>query len=736
MKPHIFLLLILCLCHHNSTLAQNYSGKRDSLLRELKTIQKDTNKVNIYIELANISSLSNIDSTIIWAKLGLNLANDLSYKKGAARCLNELGYAMGIRSEYALALKYLEDALTLSTEVNYIAGVISAHNELGNLFDSNGEYDKAYFHYQKSLAVAQQSSLQRDIAIAYNNSGWVQIKQGNYSLALENLFSAEQLYDKVNLKRNYPLNNIAFVYLKKGNYDESQKYAKEAIKIGEQLSDFKGVGRSWDILGEIALRRKMYDSAEYFYKKGLTIKEQWQYPTELAKSYDYIGEVYFAQNKTAEALKYYTKSYEMRKRFDIQEGIARNLYNVASVHLRTNNAEQSLMEGFDALDIAKKNGDKETYWLLCGLLSSSYEKLGDFASSLTYSELALKVQDSLYNLQKEQKMRDIQSGYEIDKKRRLLSLANWEKSQQEILATQQKMQKNTLLAGAFILGIFFFSLLQTNRQREKMNEMLAQQNEEVEAQNEQISLQKEELTQLNATKDKLFSIVSHDIRTPINGLSNMLSLLDMSYLPPEMLIDLAEKLQKNINNVSATIENLLNWSISQMKGIETTSENVSVAEIATEIMGIYIETAAAKRIELINEVPAHFQVYADANHLRLLFRNLISNAIKFTKKEGSVTVSAKVQNDTQIVIAITDTGVGMSQEKCAKLFRVETHFTEQGTAKEKGTGLGLLLCKEFVEHNKGKIWVTSEEGVGSSFCFTMLKSKELSVASKQLPVIG
>lgn len=717
----------MCFCHYQYSLALDFSGKKDSLLNEVKKMRNDTTKVNIYIELANISSLSNIDSTVVWANKGLDLANQLSYKKGAARCLNELGYAMGIRSEYKIALQYLQDALNLSTEVNYVAGVISAHNELGNVYDSNGEYDKAYQHYQKSLEVAQQSSLQRDIAIAYNNSGWVQIKQGNYSLALENLFSAEQLYDKVNLKRNYPLNNIAFVYLKKGNFDESRKYAKEAIKIGANLSDLKGVARSWDILGEIALKTKKYDSAEYFYKKGLEVKNQWNYPTELAKSYDYIGEVYFAKNKTSDALKYFEHSYNIRTNYNINEGIARNLYNIASVHLRTNDTEQSLMTGFDALNIAKKIGDKETYWLVCRLLSSAYVKMEDYASALTYSDLALKVQDSLYNLQKEQKMRDIQSGYEIDKKRRLLSLANWEKSQQEILATQQKMQKNTLLAGAFILGIFFFSLLQTNRQREKMNEMLARQNEEVEAQNEQISLQKEELTQLNATKDKLFSIVSHDIRTPINGLSNMLSLLDMSYLPPEMLIDLAEKLQKNINNVSSTIENLLNWSISQMKGIETTPENVPVAEIATEIMGIYVETAAAKGINLVNEVPAHFYVYADANHLRLLLRNLISNAIKFTKKEGSVTVSAKLQNDKQIMIAITDTGVGMSQEKCAKLFRVETHFTEQGTAKEKGTGLGLLLCKEFAEHNHGTIWVTSEEGKGSSFCFTMLKGKAESV---------
>ncbi|MCU0447950.1 MAG: response regulator [Microscillaceae bacterium] len=236
----------------------------------------------------------------------------------------------------------------------------------------------------------------------------------------------------------------------------------------------------------------------------------------------------------------------------------------------------------------------------------------------------------------------------------------------------------------------------------------------IKEQKEEIQNQAEQLESLNQLKDKLFSIIAHDLRSPLNTLKGMLTILELDALSPEEFKEIGKDVKKRIENIDASLNNLLLWAESQMKGEISYQETIEIYPIINGKIDLFESNASAKQITIINETQPGLTVFADLNHFRAILRNLIGNALKFTTLGGKIVISTK-RLKTKVQILIQDTGVGMSEAQIAKLFKRETHFTTQGTSQEKGTGLGLLLCKEFVEKNAGEIWVESQLGIGSTF---------------------
>ena len=230
----------------------------------------------------------------------------------------------------------------------------------------------------------------------------------------------------------------------------------------------------------------------------------------------------------------------------------------------------------------------------------------------------------------------------------------------------------------------------------------------------------DELKILNASKDKFFSIISHDLRTPFNSLLGISEFIIQSY--EEMS---HEEIKESITNIFHSsqkvynlILNLFEWTRLHSGRFQVEQTRVNLFENVEEMLKIYANSAEAKKINLLNHVPDDINVMVDKYMLETILRNLISNAIKFTKQDGTVTVSA-VTKSNFAEIAVSDNGVGISEEDQKKLFRIDTKFQTNGTAEEGGTGLGLILCKEFAEENGGTIYVNSTEGKGSRFIFTL-----------------
>ncbi|MGE5395376.1 MAG: ATP-binding protein, partial [Candidatus Saccharibacteria bacterium] len=237
----------------------------------------------------------------------------------------------------------------------------------------------------------------------------------------------------------------------------------------------------------------------------------------------------------------------------------------------------------------------------------------------------------------------------------------------------------------------------------------------------EISQKNEELENLNATKDKFFSIIAHDLRSPFNsllGLTEMLS-VDLPNMSKEDVQPMVNIIYKSTNNLYRLLENLLQWSQIQSGTIPFDPKPVSLKLVIDESVEVTKEPAMLKEIDIASTVNNQLMVYADSNMLQTVIRNLMSNAIKFTPKGGKVTVAAFRTEDNQVEISVADTGIGISETMIGNLFRMDVKTNRMGTEREPSNGLGLLLCKEFVEKHGGKIWVESEVDKGSVFHFTI-----------------
>ena len=230
----------------------------------------------------------------------------------------------------------------------------------------------------------------------------------------------------------------------------------------------------------------------------------------------------------------------------------------------------------------------------------------------------------------------------------------------------------------------------------------------------------QELKELNAVKDKLFSIIGHDLRGPIGGFKSLIELLisDYDLSDTKSLIEILQMIQKTANSTYDLLENLLTWARSQRNEIVYAPEELKLQKIVSSTIDLFTELTQNKGISIINDVQENTIVYADKNMLMTVLRNLISNAIKFTSTGKQILITAD-KNDTEQMITIKDEGTGISPENLLKLFRNTEHLTTFGTNGEKGSGLGLLLCKDFIEKHNGKIWAESELDKGSAFKFTL-----------------
>lgn len=259
----------------------------------------------------------------------------------------------------------------------------------------------------------------------------------------------------------------------------------------------------------------------------------------------------------------------------------------------------------------------------------------------------------------------------------------------------------------------------------KSKDTILEQNKELSNLVNQLSKSNEELNKLNASKDKFFSIIAHDLKGPVGNLNSFLNFMtDQSdkISKEEFQKDLI-LLQSSSKKIKDLLENLLTWSRSQRGDIQYNPDNFDLQRLIQSNMLLFESSVNNKKISLLNKVQSGIAGYFDYEMIKTVFRNLISNAIKYTNTNGSITISSR-ELDTFIEITIEDTGTGMNHSMSQNLFRIEVkHFSTDGTNGEKGTGLGLILCKEFIDKHGGKIWVESEEGKGSKFKFTIPKSK-------------
>jgi signal transduction histidine kinase len=275
---------------------------------------------------------------------------------------------------------------------------------------------------------------------------------------------------------------------------------------------------------------------------------------------------------------------------------------------------------------------------------------------------------------------------------------------------------------SFALGDRWATLEKENRlakelelkRNQEENERLEK---EVRLRTNEIQQQNQQLEEVNNVKDKLFSVVSHDIKGPLSSLHLTLSLVKSGAISEAEFRQIATELDTRLAQTTEFIDNLLQWAKLQMHGENFEPGCIDLVHVVAEVARLLEPECRQKKVVLVNNLSGSLEAYADINMVRSVLRNLLTNATKFTRSEGAITISAYRLNG-KVIVSVADSGVGISKRSIDKIFTLATVSTD-GTQREKGTGLGLLLCKEFVEKNGGKIWFETEEGQGTTFYFSL-----------------
>lgn len=541
-------------------------------------------------------------------------------------------------------------------------------------------------------------------------------------------------------------------YKRKGDLEKALSFYFKAEKYARRINRVSGIGTVFIAIGDVYKRNNNHSNAVLYYNRAINIFRNSKDSIKLASALLNAGDEYRSHDELDTALIYFQESGEIFKLQEFELGNAYNLGNVGLVYAKQGKHELAEENINAATAILEKLNDRYPIAVYDTYMADIYLEKGDFSRALVYAQHSLQIgeeeglkeqirdaslklselygliedhknaykyqsqyiafRDSINNEETIQNMADLRTEYEVSQKQIEVDLLEQEKRTQQIVGYAMVAVIVLIIALAIVL-------YRTGKQRQLTNTLLARQKLTVETQRDQ-------LEGLNNTKDRFFSIISHDLRGPVNAFAGVAELIryyvkDKAY---DDLVEVTEHIDQSSSQLSALLDNLLNWAVSQQGEFPYSPEQVNISEMTTELQGVFQNMSSAKNIELTFEVGADVSAFIDRNSTMTILRNLIGNALKFTESEGTITLFAEVAQD-QIIIKVEDTGVGIPQDKLSTLFQLQDKKSTWGTDGEKGLGLGLQLAFEFAAMNKGSINVESEEGVGTTFTILLPHTEEL-----------
>lgn len=515
------------------------------------------------------------------------------------------------------------------------------------------------------------------------------------------------------------MGNIYYFLLK--DYQTSLKYYKITADYYLQY-EYKGAAGILSHLGNNYYQKQDYKEALNFYQKAFKIAESNKDVYAMGYTTDNMGLVYFKKNELQQAAKYFKQGLAYRQSVGNVFEIINSLNHVAKCEIGLGNITEALSYATENLQLSRKTQNYDLIIEALETMATVKEKEKKIDEALLLQKEINRTKDSLFRQQNELKVKQIAITHNLmqkDKENEMLTQSNL--YQEKSLKTQNKTIWIIGIAAILvslllvIVGIAKMKQSKTTKELEQKNKEIEQKNDLIEQKRQLLLEQNIELSQLNQSQNQLFSIIGHDLRSPIASLSGLLGITLSKDISQEEFLMLAQNLKHHTESIHNLLENLLAWSQLQQKGNNLQPINLDLLPLFQLTIRLYNEQAHKKNISLITETTEDLAVYADENHVKFVLRNLVGNALKFTQQEGKIFLKAeKEQNYAHI--SITDTGIGMNELQLQTLFNSKQHsFTTIGTQGEKGNGLGLVFCKDFIEKNKGTITVESEEKKGTTF---------------------
>ncbi|MDH7447790.1 tetratricopeptide repeat-containing sensor histidine kinase [Aquimarina sp. 2201CG14-23] len=605
-----------------------------------------------------------------------------------------------IHEDYETALSYQDKLLNASKSIKYHKGIGDLYTQIGNVYNLTHKHIKAFHNYDKAIVYYNIANHPRGLAIINNNKSTIEQGRGNAESAINYILEAnlyfERVKDSVVLSSTY--NNLANIYSDIENIELAQEFYKKSIDLKRKNNSSK-LGASLNNLALLYIELNKLDNAKTLLEESLEISKKNKNSTSTALAYNRLGSLAYTNKEYNKATKYYDSSYisaEKSQNKKLSANVKQQLGLIAIKTQKYDQAEELLAEArvelmklktpplllsnyqhAATLDSARGNFEGAFAW------QKKYQELADQNSSeettekITQTEARFKSEIEQLNRIDEQEKREIQTKESLFRYRIFTFIS---------------------LAISIIISILLIVIAKSRKERKRYIK---------------------ELNESNQVKNKLFSIISHDLKNEIHGLDGTLNLLKEDAISTEEFQEIVPLLANRTHQTSIMLNNLLNWSKSQMKELNPKPIEFNINDVISSKFTFFEPKAEIKDIKLNNKLDPTM-VFADKDMFSIVSQNLIANAIKFCNPGDSITLLSH-EKEKHYEICFEDTGVGIPKENLHKLF-AEDHFTTEGTGQETGTGLGLRICKELIELNKGKIMVKSIYGQGSTFCITLPKA--------------
>lgn len=606
-----------------------------------------------------------------------------------------------LQEKFDLVLSYEDKLLNLGREIEYHKGLGDLHLFIGNVYNSTHKNDKAYEYYDKAIVYYELVNNERAIAIINNNKSTIEQGKGNVEGAIDYIHKANLYFEKMKdtLVLSSTYNNLANIYSDAGNHDKAEEFYLKSIEIKRNTNSPK-LSSSLNNLALLYIDIGKIDKAEPLLVESLQVAERHQNSYYKTLAYHRLGTIYLERKVYDKSKKYFDSSLTQAVKSQNAKLVANAKLQLGVVATANENyfkAEKLLQESRETLEELETAPLLLTnYWHLADLNFKKGNYKDAFLWQKKYQQLSDDnvAKENADNIAKaEQKYKsDLEKQKQID-----------EQEKRELLAKQELfVYKIFTVISLIIAATFLGFLLYVIRSRREKKKYIKQLNES------------------NQIKNKLFSIISHDLKNEIHGLEGSLNLLKDDFISSEEFKEIVPLLANRTHQTSILLNNLLNWSKSQMKELSANPIGLTINSVITEKFKFFEPKANEKELKLVNQLDQDTMVFVDKDMFSIVSQNLIANAIKFCNPNDTITLTS-IDKDEHVQIRFEDSGVGIAPENLHKLFAEET-FTTTGTQKEKGTGLGLRICKELVELNHGNISVQSELGKGTTFIISLPKN--------------
>jgi signal transduction histidine kinase len=663
----------------------------------------------------------------IYQKAGIILFNNKQYHK-AQNYLNEamahqalvsdkvavgvaeeyLGWIESANNQYEKAIVHFKNAEEIFLEANELEKLGNTYNSLGAMYWYMRNYAQALEYFDNVIILAEKKDDSGLIRKGLTNKGVVLNTLAQYNEALICLERALELNQLENdaKGRAVLLNNIGNINGALKNNEAAIRNFEEALKIYTNLGDKAGISGCYNNIGEVHLERGNILQAIENYQISLRYQKEDGDTSRMAVSYLNIGRAHQNGEQYDKAISYFEKALKLMLTFDDPSLKAETYLHLGQTMLINKHYQEANTYLTKATELAATLDEKAMLAKCYNSFSDWHSRLANYKEALDYKTKYAELKETITDEQAMLSSARMDAVYKLLNKEEQISMLEQDNLNKSASLEMVRNSRTTYLAITSFLLIVVIILFLSYRSRQKTERLLKEKNEE--------------LKQLNATKDKFFSIIAHDLKSPFSslmGFAEMLTLNAESKNTKEV-IEYSQIIHNSTKRLLGLVENLLQWSRTQIGTTEYRPSQLDISIQTHNIVSLLRLNAEEKDIVISPKIERNLVAWADENLYNTILRNLISNAIKFSRVGSVIYVTASIKNN-MIEVSVADSGVGIRQENLEKLFMVDSTFSTRGTLNEKGTGLGLVLCKEFVEINKGTIWAESELEKGSTFYFTL-----------------